>query len=98
MKRFKLFDAQEFLAEKLKDPEFKTEWEKMEPQYQLEREMIKARIEKHLTQSELAKKADTTQAVISRIESMTVSPSLNTVNKIAMAFGKKLQIKFVSPE
>lgn len=98
MKRFKLFDAQEFLVEKLKDPEFKAEWEKMEPQYQLEREMIKARIEKHLTQSELAKKADTTQAVISRIESMTVSPSLNTVNKIAMAFGKKLQIKFVSPE
>jgi predicted transcriptional regulator len=98
MNKLKLFKTEEFLAENLKNPEFRLEWEKMEPQYQLEREMIKARIEKHMTQAELAKKANTTQAVISRIESMAVSPSLNTVNKIAMAFGKKLQIRFVSPD
>jgi len=93
-----MIDFQDFLQEKLEDPEFKKEWEKQEPEYQLEREIIKARIENQLSQTELAKRMSTTQAVISRIESGLVSPSINTVNKIAMAFGKKLQIKFVSPE
>lgn len=93
-----LIDFQDFLKEQLKDPEFKTEWERIEPQYRLEREIIKARVEKRFSQKEVAKRANTTQAVISRIESMSVSPSINMVDRIARAFGKKLQIRFVSPE
>lgn len=93
-----MIDFQEFFAQQMKNPEFKKEWKRFEPEYQLEREMIKARIEKRMSQKELAKKMNTTQAVISRIESHAVSPSINMVNRIAMAFGKKLEIKFVSPE
>ncbi len=96
MRKLKLFS--DLFKEMLQDPEFKKEWEKLEPQYQLEHEIIKARIESKLTQEELAKKMDTTQAAISRIESGSVSPSINTVNRIAMAFGKKLEIRFVSPD
>ena len=98
MKHLKSFDVQKYLADQLKDPDFKKEWEKLEPGYQLEREMIKARIESKLSQEELAKKVNTTQAVISRIESMSVSPTINMVNRIAIAFGKKLEIRFVSPD
>ena len=58
-------------------------------------EIIKARIEKKLSQRELAKKAKTTQAVLSRIENMTVSPSIQLVQRIAEAMGKKLEIKFI---
>ena len=93
-----MVDFQVFLKKKLLNKKFRAEWEKLEPQYQLEHEMIKARTEGHLSQGELAKKANTTQAVISRIESMSVSPSINMVNRIAVAFGKKLQIRFVSPD
>ncbi len=95
MKR-RLIDSEEILNELKNDPKFRKAQEALEPQYQLEREIISARVKGGLNQRELAKKINSTQAVISRIESGTVSPSINTVNKIAKAFGKKLQIKFVS--
>jgi len=76
----------ELLKKQLKDPEFRRLWEESEPQYQATRALIKAR---------LAKKADTTQAVISRVESMAVNPSVGLLQKLASALGKKLEIKFV---
>lgn len=87
-------DFREYLNEQLKDPEFKKEWDRLEPAYQAQRALIKARIETKMSQRQLAKKAKTTQAVISRIENMTVSPSINLLQRIAEAFGKKLKISF----
>lgn len=85
----------DYLQEQLKDPEFKAEWDKSEAAYQITRELIKARIEKNLSQRELAKTIGTTQAVISRIENMTVSPTVSTLQRFAHSLGKKLEIKFV---
>lgn len=87
-------DFREYLNEQLRDPEFKKEWDRLEPAYQAQRALIKARIETKMSQRQLAKKAKTTQAVISRIENMTVSPSINLLQRIAEAFGKKLKISF----
>jgi len=84
-----------YLKKRLKDPRFKKAWDDSEAQYQITRELIKARIDKHVSQRELARKANTTQAVISRIENMTVSPSVGLLQKIATALGKKLEIRFV---
>jgi len=84
----------DFLKEQLKDPEFKKEWEKGEPAYQAGRALIKVRIEAKISQRQLAKRAKTTQAVISRIENMSVSPTIGLLQKIAVAVGKKLEIKF----
>lgn len=84
----------EYLKEQLKDPEFKKEWEKSETAYQVTRELIRARIEGKISQRELAKKTGTTQAVISRIENMNVSPSLSLLQRLADSLGKKLEIKF----
>ena len=83
-----------YLEEQLKDPEFKREWEKSEAAYQITRELIRARIAGKVSQRQLAQKAGTTQAVISRIENMTVSPSIGLVQRIANSLGKKLEIKF----
>ena len=82
------------LKKQLKNPKFKQEWDKLEPQYQITRELIKARIEGKISQRELARKAKTTQAVISRIENMTVNPSIGLLQKIAEALDKKLEVKF----
>lgn len=76
------------------DPKFKKEWDKSEPHYQLMSAIIRARIEKKLSQQQLAKKAKTTQAVISRIQNATVSPTLDLIQRIAEAMGKKLEIRF----
>ena len=92
MRKMTSFD--DYLKVQLKKPEFKKEWDRTEPDYQVLAEIIKARIEKKLSQRELAKKAKTTQAVLSRIENMTVSPSIQLVQRIAEAMGKKLEIKF----
>lgn len=91
----KTSNFRDYLQNQLKNPDFKREWEAGEAQYQLVREMIKTRIEGNLSQRQLAKKAKTTQAVISRVESMSVNPSLLLVERIAKAMDKKLEIRFV---
>lgn len=83
-----------YLKEQLKDPEFKKEWEKSEVAYQATRALIDARIKGKISQRELAKKAGTTQAVISRIENMSVNPSIGLLQRLAGSLGKKLEIKF----
>lgn len=84
----------QYLKEQLKDPEFRKEWERTEAAYQVTRELIRARIERKISQRELAKRAKTTQAVLSRIENMTVSPSIGLLQRIAQALGKNLEVKF----
>lgn len=83
-----------YLERQLKNPSFKKEWEGSELQYRIGREIIRLRSEKNVSQRELARKANTTQAVISRIESMSENPSLKLVDKIATALGKRLVISF----
>lgn len=88
-------DLDRLLENELKDPEFRKIWEEGEADYQLGRQIIQARIDKKISQRELAKRANTTQAVISRIESQSVSPTLQMATRIARALGKTLQISFV---
>lgn len=90
----KLISFDQVLAGQMKNPKFKKEWDKSEPHYQLMNAIIRARIEKKLSQQQLAKKARTTQAVISRIQNATVSPTLDLVQRIAEAMGKRLEIRF----
>lgn len=90
----KSFSLNEYLKTQLKDPKFKREWEKSEAAYQVTKVLIEARLKSKISQRELAQKAGTTQAVISRIENMSVSPSINLLNRLASSLGKKLEIKF----
>lgn len=82
----------DYLKKQLKSDSFRKEWDKGESQYQLARALIKARLERRVSQRELAKKARTTQAVVSRIEQMTMSPSLGLVDRLAGALGKRLVV------
>lgn len=84
---------EDYLNKQLEKESFKKEWEKSETQYQLTRQLIKARIEQGYNQRQLAKRAKTTQAVLSRFESMSFNPSLALIEKIAGALGKKVEIR-----
>jgi len=84
----------EYIGEQLKDSEFKKEWEKSEAAYQVTRALIEARIKGKISQRQLAGKVGTTQAVISRIENMNVSPSIELLQRIADSLGKRLEIRF----
>ena len=84
----------ERLARDLKDPDFKTEWDALEPEYQIAEMIIRARYEESLTQQQLADRAGLGQASLSRIETGKVSPDIATLQKIAAAVGKKLVLRF----
>ena len=85
---------EELLEQELKRPGFRKAWEESQPQYQLTRQLINSRIEKEMTQQDLAKKANTTQAVISRVEGMNMNPSLKLMYRLAKALDKELVIEF----
>ena len=80
------------LAEQLKNPKFRAAWEASEADYQISRQMIKARLEKKISQRVLAKKAKTSQANISNLEGMNYNPSLAFLKRISGALGIKFQL------
>ncbi len=82
-------------TELLKDPEVKKAYDALEPEYKIKRMLIEARIEKNLTQKELAELIGTKQANISRLESGTYNPSIKFLQKVAKSLGKELQINFI---
>lgn len=85
----------ESLNEQLKDPEFKKEWDALEPEFQVIRAMIDARQEKQMTQKELAQITGITQADISRLENGTANPSLRTLQRLAAGLGMAVKVEFV---
>ena len=90
----KQYTLKDHIKESLKDPGFKKAWEESEAEYQVSRALIEARIKGKISQKELAKKANTTQAVISRLENMTANPSVGLLQKIASALNLKLKVQF----
>lgn len=77
-------------------PELEEVIEGEDPVYQLRKRILELRLEKGYSQEELAKKAGTKQAVISRIENGESEPRFQTINKIAKALDKKVKIELVS--
>ena len=82
-----------YKKELLKDPAVSAEIERLQPEFELARQVISFRIKDKMTQNELAKKAGTNQVIISRIENASENPSIATMEKICKALGKKLEIK-----
>ena len=85
----------DYLQEQLKDPEFKKEWDDIQPEMDVIRAMIDARIEQNLTQKELAARTGIDQADISKLENGTRNPSLKFLKKLASGLGMQLKIEFV---
>ena len=94
MKRRHL-DFDVWLKEELKDPDFKAEFDRQQPEFALINAIIEARRKKGVTQKILAKKIGTKQSVISRLESGRANPSVAFLKKLAFALNSTLQIKFL---
>ena len=85
----------ETLEERMLDPDFRAEWEALEPERQITRAMIEGREENHMTQKDLAEATGIHQADISRLENGTANPSLRTLKRLAAGLGMTLKIEFV---
>ena len=88
-------EFQDLLQEQLKDSEFKKEWDDIQPEMDVVRAMIDARIEHNLTQKELAARTGIDQADISKLENGTRNPSLKLLKRLAHGMGMQLKIEFV---
>lgn len=80
---------EEWEAEQLQDPAFRKIAESMEPGHQVAR----LRIQKGLTQSELAELVGSHQSSIARLESGRVAPRVSFLQKVVEALGGELEIK-----
>lgn len=82
-----------FKKELLKDKAFAREYKRLEPQYALISQVIGRRIEKKMTQAQLAKKIGTKQSAIARMESGQANPTIEFLERVARALGTKLAIR-----
>jgi len=64
----------------------------LEPEFEMVRQIIRARIDQNLSQAELARRVGTRQSNISRLESGDYNPSLQFLKKIAGGLDKQLYI------
>lgn len=77
-----------------KDPDYRSSYDELKPEFELARLLIKARADAGLTQVQLAERIQTTQSAVARFESGSVSLSTKTLKKIAQATGTRLMISF----
>ncbi len=94
-RRIDMDDMQKYLDEQLKNPEFKKEYDALEPEFALIRAILDARREKGITQKELSERTGIAQGDISKLENGSANPSVKTLKRVAAALGKKVKIEFV---
>lgn len=94
MKNYGHLDWNDFEKELLARPGFKEALEETRLEYEIARALIKARIEKGLTQAEIAKRMHTKQSVISRVENARTIPSLSFLKRLAQVLNASLQVQF----
>lgn len=88
-------DFEDWEKESLKDPEIRAEYERQQPEFALIQAMLDARMKKGITQKEIAKRMNTKQSVISRLETGNANPSVAFLKKLAAALNTTLEINFI---
>lgn len=83
------------LNERLKDDNFKKEYEQIQPEMEIIKTLVAVRKEQNMTQSDLAKVTGINQADISKLENGNRNPSLNMLKKLAEGLGMQLKIEFI---
>ncbi len=94
MKKLNYVKWEDFEKELLQRPGFKEAAEETRLEFEIAHALIKARLEKGLTQAQIAKRMKTKQSVISRVENARTIPSLSFLKRLAKVLGASLQVQF----
>lgn len=92
MHKFQPIPFEDVLEEALKDPEIKKGYDALELEFSIIEQVIRKRLEKGLSQKQLAEKIGTKQSAIARLEGGNTNPSVAFLEKVSKALGSKLQI------
>jgi DNA-binding XRE family transcriptional regulator len=82
----------EVLAEQLKDPEFRQEWDRTAFARQVADPVLSYRVEHGLSQTALGKRLGMAQPAVARLESGDREPSLATLARLARRLGIEFHI------
>ena len=85
----------DFLQEQLQDPEFRKEYEALQPEHAVVQAIIDARKNAGLTQKELSERTGIAQGDISKLENGNANPSLRTLQRLAAGMGMQVKIEFI---
>ncbi len=91
----KAIDFQQYLQKQLKDPKIKQYYEKYGKQLEIAYQILQLRKQGGISQAELARKINTKQSNIARMEAGQQNFTTETLQKIAAAFNRQLKVDFV---
>lgn len=85
------YDFDEYVAEQMEEPSFRSEYEELEEEFTFIRQLIELRLQKGLTQAELAERVGTHQPSISRLEHGQLG-SFDFLRRVAEALDAQVEI------
>ncbi len=85
---------EEYKKRKLQDSGFAREYEKVQPEMNIIRAIIDARLSQNLTQKELAERTGIAQTEISKLENGTRNPSIKLLQRLADGMDMVLNVTF----
>ena len=91
-------NLKEYKTKKMNDPEFAKAYEEIQPEMNVIRAIIDARISQNMTQKELAERTGIAQGIaqteISKLENGTRNPSIKLLQRLAEGMDMVLNISF----
>jgi transcriptional regulator with XRE-family HTH domain len=84
----------DYVAKKLENPEFKAEWDALEPEFAIVNAMIAARKNIGITQKQLSDRTGIDQGDISKLENANANPTLSTLKRLAAGMDMTLTLEF----
>lgn len=92
-----LIPFEQVLAEELRDPEFRAEWERLAPARAVAIALVGYRIDHGLTQTALGRLLGMSQPAIARLEAGDHIPTLPTLLKLSEALGIEISVSMTPP-
>ena len=92
-----MLNHKEVKSRALERPDVKAEYDRLDEEFALLDEFLKARAAAGISQAQVAERMGTTQSVVARLESGhgKHSPSLATLRKYAQALGCRLDLRLI---
>lgn len=85
----------QYKKEQMKNPEFAQAYEEIQPEMNIIRAMVDARLSRNMTQKELAEVTGIAQGEISKLENGTRNPSIKLLQRLAEGLDMTLSVSFL---
>ena len=88
----------EYKEKRMKDPEFAKSYIESQPEMNVIRAMIEARVSQNMTQKDLSERTGIAQTEISKLENGTRNPSIKLLQRLADGMDMVLNVTFTPKE